>query len=257
MMPDLFDEGANLATSELRKEGTILATSELRKAGFARGLTRVLESVGLLNKGSSKAPATPSARDAAATAGVSTNALNVTRVAGLATTVTVVGAAALALFHVTKTTDPIVVVAAYWSVGIIIAAALLTAAIIISADIKSRVAVSTAPAPPAQPAAAAGSFTATWNDALQVLKGALGRLERRTEDPINAWLDASGSSGLTARLTPPEGQAAVHATLLACQSRIVLTFQALIGEADPGRRGRASDEIQVILDSMDRLLLPA
>jgi hypothetical protein len=247
MMPDLFDEGANLATSELRKEGTILATSELRKAGFARGLTRVLESVGLLNKGSSKAPATPSARDAAATAGVSTNALNVTRVAGLATTVTVVGAAALALFHV----------AAYWSVGIIIAAALLTAAIIISADIKSRVAVSTAPAPPAQPAAAAGSFTATWNDALQVLKGALGRLERRTEDPINAWLDASGSSGLTARLTPPEGQAAVHATLLACQSRIVLTFQALIGEADPGRRGRASDEIQVILDSMDRLLLPA
>jgi hypothetical protein len=37
----------------------------------------------------------------------------------------------------------------------------------------------------------------------------------------------------------------------------VFTFQALIGDADPGLRGRASDEIQVILDSMDRLLLPA
>jgi hypothetical protein len=246
MMPDLVDEGATLATAELRKTG-----------GFAAVLTRAFEAVGLLNKGSSKAPATPSARDAAATAGVSTNALNVTRVAGLATTVTAVGAAALALFHVKSTTNPVIVVAAYSSVGVIIAAALLTAAIIISADIKSRTAVSAAPAAPAPPAAAAGSFTATWNDALGVLKGALGRLERRTEDPIDAWLDASGSSGLTAGLTPPEGQAAVHATLLACQSRIVLTFQALIGEADPGRRGRASDEIQVILDSMDRLLLPA
>jgi hypothetical protein len=245
MMQDLVDEGATLATAEIRK------------AGFAKSLTEKLEKIGLLNNGSSKAPATPSASEAAATAGVSTNALNVTRVAGLATTVTVVGAAALALFHVKSTTDPIVVVAAYWSVGVIIAAALLTAAIIISADIKSRVAVSTAPAPPAQPAAAASSFTATWNDALQVLKGALGRLERHTEDPIDVWLDASGSSGLTARVTPPEGQAAVHATLLACQARIVFTFQALIGEADPGRRGRASDEIQVILDSMDRLLLPA
>jgi hypothetical protein len=245
MMQDLVDEGATLATAEIRK------------AGFAKSLTEKLEKIGLLNNGSSKAPATPSAGEAAATAGVSTNALNVTRVAGLATTVTVVGAAALALFHVTSTTHPIVVVAAYSSVGVIIAAALLTAAIIISADIKSRVAVSTAPAPPAQPAAAASSFSATWNDALQVLKGALGRLERDTENPINVWLDASGSSGLTARLTPTEDQASVHATLLACQSRIVFTFQALIGEADPGLRGRASDEIQVILDSMDRLLLPA
>ena len=46
MMQDLVDEGATLATAEIRK------------AGFAKSLTEKLEKIGLLNNGSSKAPAT-------------------------------------------------------------------------------------------------------------------------------------------------------------------------------------------------------
>jgi hypothetical protein len=63
----------------------------------------------------------------------------VTRVGGLTALIASAGAAALAIFNVHKGVDQAsVVVAAYVSVGAIVAASLLTAAIIISADIRAR-----------------------------------------------------------------------------------------------------------------------
>lgn len=122
-----------------------------RSTGFAKGVAKALESVGLLNKGSADSPAAPDPAAGGQTAAVASNALNVTRVAGFAGLVASVGAAALALFGVDKATDKVpVVVAAYASVGLIVAASLVSAAVTISADLRTRglTATATYPAPP-------------------------------------------------------------------------------------------------------------
>ena len=80
---------------------------------------------------------------------ISSNALNVTRVGGLAALVSSVGAAALALFGVDKATDkPSIVVAAYVSVGVIVAAGLVSAAVIVATDIRTRGSIAVTTSPP-------------------------------------------------------------------------------------------------------------
>lgn len=106
------------------------------------------EILGLLNKGSAKAPAAPDAGQAAQVQPISSNTLNVTRVGGIGTLISAAGGAALLIFNVNKTTDRApVVVAAYLSIGAIVTGALLTVAIIIAADVRARAAVATAAAP--------------------------------------------------------------------------------------------------------------
>jgi hypothetical protein len=126
-----------------------------RDTGLAKLVTTIFESVGLLNKGSASAAAAPAQGEADQVQPVSSNALNVTRVGGVATLIGGAGAAALAIFSVDKTHDPVsIVVAAYASVGAIVASALLTVAIIISSDIRARaaIAVATSGTPPQKPA---------------------------------------------------------------------------------------------------------
>ena len=106
------------------------------------------EKLGLLNKGSARAPAAPS--DVSDVQPISTNTLNVTRVGGLTSLIAAAGGAALLLFNVNKAKDPAaIVVAAYASTGVVVAAALLTAAIIITADIRARAAIAVTPSPKA------------------------------------------------------------------------------------------------------------
>ena len=116
--------------------------------GLAHAITTFFESIGLLNKGSADARAVPNTTEAAQVQPIVSNSLNVTRVGGLAALITSVGAVALTVFNVNKKTDPVpVIVAAYISVGVIVAAALLTTAIIISADVRARTSVAVAHAP--------------------------------------------------------------------------------------------------------------
>jgi hypothetical protein len=125
-----------------------------RAAGLAKVITTIFESIGLLNKGSATAAAAPSPGEADQVQPVSSNALNVTRVGGVATLIGGAGAAALAIFSVDKKHDPVsIVVAAYASVGVIVASALLTVAIIIASDIRARaaIAVATSGTPPQKP----------------------------------------------------------------------------------------------------------
>src|SRR5579859_2062657 len=106
------------------------------------------EVIGLLNKGSASTPAAPGSE--AGGPAVSTNSLNVTRVGGVGALISGAGGAALLLFKVNKSKDPhAIVVAAYISVGVIVAAALVTAAMIIVADVRARtrLAASASPAP--------------------------------------------------------------------------------------------------------------
>jgi len=121
---------------------------------FARIAALFGEVLGLLNKGSANAPAAPGGGTSAPA--VSANSLNITRVGGVGAVISAAGGAALLLFNVNKPHEPSSeTVAAYISVGVIVAAALVTVAMIIVADIRSRtglasVAVSASPATPAQ-----------------------------------------------------------------------------------------------------------
>jgi len=240
----------------------IMQSADARSGGIAKAITWFFEKLGLLNKGSSESPPTPTAADASQTVGVSTNALNVTRVGGLAATVAAVGAAALAIFNVKQNAKPPIVAAAYASVGLIVAAALVTAAIIISADIRSRVAVQSAPPAPApsaqaataEPAATDESFRTAWERVLTDLTDTLRRSEHNQESAIDVWLDAAGTAGLIARLSPSAGQAQAHARLMACQSHILSAFQSLINISDAGARAKATSDIAALLRSMSRLI---
>ncbi len=115
----------------------------------AKILGYIGEAIGLLNKGSVKASG--AAGGNASGKSISANSLNVTRVGGVGAVISGAGGAALLLFKVNKSTDPpSIVVAAYLSVGVIVAAALVTVAMIIVADVRTRgsVAASAAVATP-------------------------------------------------------------------------------------------------------------
>jgi len=240
---------------------TTTTSTEPRDSGVAVWVTQIFESLGVLNKGSSKSAATPSADDAAQATGVNTNSLNVTRVGGLAATITAAGAAALAIFKVTSKTKVPIVVAAYASVGVIVAAALLTAAIIISADIRGRTAVQGAAQPKAKTApspAKPEAFSAAWQEVLKQLTGVHERMGHGTEPALDLWLDAAGTEGLTAHLSPAAGQETLHAQLTACRSRVVSKYRSRIDIdlTDTAGLGAAASDIQDLMDSMQRLLQP-
>lgn len=124
-----------------------------RGIGIVNGITKLAETLGLLNKGSAEAAA-PTASDTATVQPVTSNSLNVTRVGGVSTLIGAAGGAALLIYNVNKTKDRAsIVVAAYVGIGVIVAAALLTVAIIIAADIRARASIAAAvsPVPPAKP----------------------------------------------------------------------------------------------------------
>jgi hypothetical protein len=241
---------------------------------WAAMITRLFEAIGLLNKGSAESAATPKADDAAQTAGVSSNTLNVTRVGGLTAFIAAAGAAALALFNVNKATDRAsIVVAAYISVGVIVVAALLTAAIIISSDIRGRTAASTPTASPSVPTAStssteaetadANSFGDSWYRAVSMLHDAVDQLERTPVNPNNvwvdgstaAWLDAAASIGKTQNLHPlDDDQAILHARLSAGQSSVVSLFDKLVNDQGSGQKPDTITRIRSVLNSIDRSL---
>lgn len=120
-------------------------SSKRKTLDLAKIAAIIFEAVGLLNKGSADAPAAPGPGESNDVQPVSSNALNVTRVGGVATLIGGAGAAALTIFGVDKKTDPhSIVVVAYASVGVIVTGALLAVAIIIAADIRARATIATA-----------------------------------------------------------------------------------------------------------------
>lgn len=266
------DQDVNKPRIATPSTGTSIASP--RNPGWAATITRLFEAIGVLNKGSAESAATPKADDAAQTAGVSSNALNVTRVGGLTAFIAAAGAAALAIFNVNKATDKAsIVVAAYISVGVIITAALLTAAIIISSDIRGRTAASTPPTSPSGSAASTSSakaetasvnsFDNAWYRAVSMLHDAVDRLERTPETPTDswvdgstaAWLEAAASTGKTQNLHPlDDDQATLHARLSAGQSSLVSLLDKLVKDQSPRQKTDTITRIRSVLNSMDHSL---
>lgn len=212
-----------------------------RKDGLAKGLTKAFEAIGLLNKGSADiAAGDQTAKKEAGDLPVVSNSLNVTRVGGTGAVIAAAGAAALTLFNVDKASDKVpVVVAAYASTGAIVAAALVTTAIIISADIKARSTVTQGRGISKTPVAAAvtpadsASFKNAWKsalDRLEAVKNALPAADRNGASAL--WLDAKASAGFTASLTPPQDLADEHARMSAAQTRGCQLLETLITKHD-------------------------
>lgn len=198
-------------------------------------VTRVFESIGLLNKGSAAAT-TSSAADTGSP--IDSTALNVTRVGGLATLIAGAGAAALALFKIDKDESATIVAAAYASTGGIVAAALIAAAIIIAADVRAR-ALATAAAPRAESASGPNAASANspvgvrqqWGKALARLQGVRDGLPAgagtRT-DYARLWMKAMASTGFSKDLTPTAALLDEHASLSAGQDRICALLEGLM-----------------------------
>jgi hypothetical protein len=274
-MSDDGEDGTVAEPADSANDGKGLDTP--RNPGIATMVTKFFELIGILNKGSSRSPATPKTGDAAATAGVSSNSLNVTRVGGFAAFIASAGAAALAIFNVNSTTTRAsIVVAAYASVGAIVSAALLTAAIIISADIRARVATNPPPSPspsPSGPAASkalaktaatdAATFSDAWYRALSMLHDAVDRLDRSpdstssevVEAATTAWLDAAASTGKTQSLKPADDdQVTLQARLSTGQSSVVSLFKNYADSGDATKKAAAITRIRSVLDSLDQSL---
>lgn len=228
---------------------------------FVNLVTKGLEALGLLNKGSAQASRPKDGAAPPPDTPIGNNSLNVTRVGGLASFIAAAGAAAIGLFHVDKMRDPhSIVVAAYGGTAAIVAAALITAAIIISTDIRARAQAATAKTPGDQVGATTGApvsatvFSQDWSHAIQRLRAAITGLETGARQPVSAWLDAAASGGAIEGVSPPPGYAEVGTKLTVARNRIVDRLQALTASPAGGPDIAALREIELILDEMDRTI---
>jgi hypothetical protein len=221
-------------------------------------VTKALESVGVLNKGSAEvASGNVSSDEAVKALPVVPPALNVTRVSGVAALIASAGAAALAIFNVDKSKDSTgVVAAAYGSSGLIVAASLIAVAVILYADIGARLRSSSSGSAAAVPspqgdAAAPSNVKGSWDDAVKRLETVDSALARAAGDRLaysKLWLDASGVAGLVSDLSPERDLQDEHARLLAAQGRINQLLEQLIDD----RSAESADvsEIAMLVNAM-------
>lgn len=208
-------------------------------------VTTVLESVGLLTKGSADlASGKVSEVEAAQDLPIVPPALNVTRVSGFAAFIASAGAATVAIFNVDKSKDSAgVVAAAYGSTGLIVAASLIAVAVILYADIRARsqsVAPGTAAAvsKPKGDATAASDMKGSWDDAVKRLEAVDWALTRAAGDRLGyskLWLDASGTAGLVSGLSPESDLQDEHSRLVAALGRITHLLEHLIDDRSAER----------------------
>jgi hypothetical protein len=166
-----------------------------REAGLAKAITTLAEAIGLFNKGSATAAAAPTQGTSGEVEPISSNTLNVTRVGGIASLISGAGAAAIGIFSINGSDHDAVRAAAYGAVGLIVAAALVTVAVIIAADVRARgaiaVAASAAPRPPAVKSIDAHTTTQVTLDAMYdhvLVKADEGTVEMTLPDATqNEW----------------------------------------------------------------------
>lgn len=230
-------------------------------------VTKGLESVGVLNKGSGDlAAGDGAANEAAENLPVVSSALNVTRVSGVAALIASAGAAALALFNVDKANDPAgVVAAAYGSAGLIVAASLVAVAVILYADISARsqnapTATATAAAKPKGEASGASDVKSQWDEALRRIETAGSGLTSATDrlDFSALWRDASGTSGMVSEVTPPVDLQDEHSRLLATQGRIIDLLKGLIDDqsTSAGDVGEIAAHIRDMRETVNNISSP-
>lgn len=201
-------------------------------------VTAFFESLGVLNKGTAAlSKGTLTEEEAAEKAPVTTPSFNVTRVGGFAALIASAGAATLALYNIDATTNTMIVATAYASTGFVVAASLITAAVIISADIRARSSATMATgastaaksiATDAEPTSPA-DFKDAWKEALdrlQNIKNGLPDLQDRN-DYSGAWLAAEASKGFTRRLQPGTVLADEHELLSRGQEEVCDLLYAL------------------------------
>jgi hypothetical protein len=167
---------------------------------------------------------------------------------------------------VNKSDDPSeIVVAAYASTGFIVAAALITAALIISADIRARsgmTAATSAEETDSKGGTAESSdetartgLASAWGKALARLEDVKAQLPAGTGDRNKCsrlWLDAQASTGFTKKLEPASDLLDEHARLSAGQERVSELLKGLI--EDRSSAAEVKKEIAALVDQMKETL---
>jgi hypothetical protein len=225
-------------------------------------VTKALESIGLLNKGSSKTSATPSPGEDAGTVGISTNSLNVTRVGGMTSLTVAVGTAALTLFQLNAGTAAEARAAAYLAVGFMVSAALIATAIILQSDVRARARLEiSAQDQSARLNLSDTAFRAQWEEIVSNLEYSLILVMRSGPDAAFEALRVAKSTLEPSRtITPSAANATSNARLIALQTHIVSSFTYLASAAQTRQStDQATEAVFPALGSMRSLaedLLP-
>ena len=232
-------------------------SSDFKRAnGLVQWVTKALESVGLLNKGSSKSSVTPTPDENAGTVGVSTNSLNVTRVGGMSSLTVAVGTAALTLFQLKPNTAPEARAAAYLAVGFMVSAALIATAVILQSDVRSRTKIEiSAQSHSADLKSSDVAFRAQWVEIVGNLEYGLILVMRSEPDAaFNALQIARTTIAISGGILPSTAHAMSHAKLIALQCHIVssLTHLATFAETSDSVH-QATEAIFPVLESMRSL----
>jgi hypothetical protein len=228
-----------------------------RATGVVQWVTKALESVGLLNKGSSTTSATPKPDENASTVGVSTNSLNVTRVGGMSSLTIAVGTAALTLFQLNNKTSSEARAAAYLAVGIMVAAALVATAVILQSDVRSRTKIEvSAQAETTNLRKSDIAFRAGWCEIIASLEFSLILAIRAGRDaPFHALELARETVAASGVLQPSSAHSMVHAQLVALQYRVVAGFTELASETQTRDATlHLTEEAFPVLESMRSLI---
>jgi hypothetical protein len=224
--------------------------------------TKLLESLGLFNKGSAALTTGElTDEDAAGKTPVTPPSLNVTRVGGLAAVIAGAGTAALALFNIDKDADADAIVAtAYASTGFVVAAALITAAVIIAADIRARTAATLTPVSaskvraPSEATTPAADLRSAWLNALERLQNVKDELTtaQNRNDYSRLWLQAEASKGLINSVVAESSLADEHELLSRGQAEVC----RILSELRTSTTNVADDvsELRTIVETMQSVV---
>jgi hypothetical protein len=235
---------------------TNIAGDVTRVRGFATGATKFLESIGLLNKGSSGSPATPSPDTNAGTVGIGTNTLNVTRVGGTASLTVAVGTAALTLFHLDTHTAPAARAAAYAAVGLMVSAALIATAVILQADVRSRSAIEIgAQARSVEIAHSNATLRANWSEIVNDLEhSTILVLQGGINSTFEAARLARETISTSRQFVPPSALSMKHSELMALQGLATAQFVEMANAWPDGEIPSAEvRKLEPVIDSMRNL----
>jgi hypothetical protein len=236
---------------------TNVSSDITRAKGLVSGATKLLESIGLLNKGSSSSTATPSPDTNAGTVGVATNSLNVTRVGGTASLTIAVGTAALTLFHLNAHTATAARATAYGAVGLVVSTALIATAVILQSDVRARSAIEiAAQARSVEIAQSAATTRATWSEIVGDLEHSLiVALRGGADSTFAAARLARQTAAASSQIVPRPAYAMQHSELIALQGLVMVDIREMANAWPEGNIPLANtDRVCSAIDSMRDLV---
>jgi hypothetical protein len=202
---------------------------------------------------------------------IESNALNVTRIGGIASTITAVGAAATGIFTISETDKVAQKVAITAATGAIVAVALVAVAIIIAADLRARTEAecckggattdtsAAAATTDAAKAKAKAEYKAAITEAVSDVDRQVGNIsENANRESLRsiAFL-YTGLARTIEKLSPPERWSVVHNSVVAQAESLAKDATTLADTADADQRASLIEVFRVRVDQLRTRVLTA